>query len=244
MKRFLNWILYAAIVILFVLSAYILSNEGVTDRVANFVSQKYHLLLGIDYSILVLCFIVFVGWTNYNFYRLYIKKSEFFKDDIVEKLFSNPPVSRGDYRKKLGAYKKETGDRLSAFLDDAVEECEGAGSFAGYYDATGVRIERYTEDAPKVLPFRTLQIIAPSAGFLGTLIGMVKVLQGKGGSALGDIQIVTAGLLVAIITSIAGLFILIVSAYSDHRFTSRAEKIRNKMLELARQISDKVKGLS
>jgi biopolymer transport protein ExbB/TolQ len=243
MKKFLNWILYVAIIVLFVVLVYILSSEGVTDKLAKFINQKYHLLLGIDYSILALSFIVFVVWSVYNLYRLYIRKDEFFKDDIVGKLFSNPSISKEDYRKKLAAYRKETGDRLSAILDDAAEECEGVGSFAGYYDATGVRIERYTEEAPKVLPFRTIQIIAPSAGFLGTLIGMVKVLKGKGGFALEDIQFVTEGLLVAIITSIAGLFILIVSAYSDHKFTSRAERIRNSMLELARQISDKVKGL-
>lgn len=244
MKRFLNWILYVAIVILFGVLVYILSGERVTEKLANFINQRYHLLLGIDYSILTLSFIVFVVWSIYNLYRLYIRKDEFFQDDIVVKLFSNPPVSKEDYRKKLVAYQKETGDRLSTILDDAAEECEGAGSFAGYYDATGVRIERYTEEAPKVLPFRTIQIIAPSAGFLGTLIGMVKVLRGKGGFALEDITFVTEGLLIAIITSIAGLSILIVSAYSDHKFTSRAEKIRNRMLELARQISDKVKGLS
>lgn len=244
MEKTKKWILYVLVAVLFVVLVWQLSHEQVTMFLSNCVSQTYRTLLGIDYSVLAVLLLLALGTIIYNFVDLRSRSERYLGRDIESRLLGNPASvsSLDQYLRQLKEFreKKKNKDILSKCLSEAAEECQSVGNFADYYNAAAYRIEKEMQEAPKISGLYNIANVAPIAGFLGTLIGMVEILRSK---EFGDVEGMAAGLLVALITSILGLFISLGSGISAHLFGSKAERIRNDMFAVTRRISNAVKEL-
>lgn len=242
MEKTKKWILYVLCAAFFVLLVWQLSHQQVTDFLSNSVSAKYRTLLGIDYSVLAILLLLALATIIYNAFDLRFKSRRYTGKNIEKELLANPsPIRSVDqYVKNLNTFRGQNSDILSKCLSEAAEECQSVGNFADYYNAAAYRIEKEMQEAPKISGLYTIANVAPIAGFLGTLIGMVEILKSK---EFGDVEGMAAGLLVALITSILGLFISLGSGISAHLFGSKAERIRNDMFAVTRRISNAVKEL-
>ncbi|MCK4428302.1 MAG: MotA/TolQ/ExbB proton channel family protein, partial [candidate division Zixibacteria bacterium] len=170
-------------------------------------------------------------------------------DEIDKKIKSaNPKISKISREEYLDELKKGSGSSpLFICLRNAAAECEFYDSFENHSESVGKRIQDLTEKAPALSYFHVLANVAPAIGFFGTLIGMSHLLMGRALTA-GEsaefaryISYFSQGLLQAIVTSIIGLFLLVLSMGVTFVFSKKAESIQNEMSRLAQEITDKVK---
>lgn len=106
------------------------------------------------------------------------------------------------------------------------------------------RLTEYVEEAgrfevqklEKFLPtLQTIGSLAPLLGFLGTVVGMIQTFMVMANQGNANIQALSGGIAVALLTTAAGLFVAVPTVIFYHIIRHRADKIS---LELEKATSD------
>ena len=229
-------------------------NPTLTEKMAGWVSKASSTTINGIYLIFLGLFGTWFYFVLRNTFSL--RNAKFIGEgvfklgkEIDEKIKSaNPKISKISREEYLDMLKKGGGSSpLFICLRNAAAECEFYDSFENHSEAVGKRIQDVTEKAPTLSYFHVLANVAPAIGFFGTLIGMSHLLMGRGLGA-GEsaefaryISYFSQGLLQAIVTSIMGLFMLVLSTAVTFGFTKKADSIQKEMFRLTQEITDKVK---
>ena len=225
-----------------------------TEKMAGWISKSSSTTINIIYLVFLGLFGTWVYFVLRNAVRMRTAKFigegvRKLRKEINEKIRgANPKISKLSREEYLDMLKKGKGfSPLFTCLRNAAAECEFYDSFENHSESVGKRIQDLTEKAPALSYFHVLVTVAPAIGFFGTLIGMSHLLMGRAITA-GEaaefaryISYFSQGLLQAIVTSIMGLFLLVLSMSAAFVFSKKAEAIQDEMFRVAQEITGKVK---
>jgi len=227
---------------------YLKIRPTMTEKMAGWVSKASGTTINIIYLVFLGLFGTWVYFVLRNVVDM--RRTKFIGEgvrNLSDKVNStNPVATREQY---LNMLKNEKGSSpLLTCLRNAATECELVyESFENHSESVGKRIQGLADEAPSLSYFHALANVAPAIGFFGTLIGMSHLLMGRALTA-GEsaefaryISYFSQGLLQAIVTSIMGLFLLVLSMAVTFVFTKKAESLKEEMFRIAQEITGKVR---
>ncbi|MGB9731878.1 MULTISPECIES: MotA/TolQ/ExbB proton channel family protein [Calditerrivibrio] len=149
-------------------------------------------------------------------------------------------------------------DKLSLFLakkdfEGAIQLCEAdrssiariAKDIVNNIDLPVSRLTEFVEEAgnfevqrlERFLPtLQTVASLAPLLGFLGTVLGMIQTFMVMANQGNANIQALSGGIAVALLTTAAGLFVAVPTVIFYHIIRHRADKISLELEKATSQI--------